>query len=55
MQIVDLVYLGRESKVGFPISRDRFAIVHIRLRIPLDAAWLLWDGKKIFVNIGLMA
>ena len=46
MWIVDHVYFGWESDVGSAISRDRFAVAQIRLRLPLDAGFLLSGNKK---------
>jgi hypothetical protein len=49
--IVAHVYLGWVLAVGSPISRDRFAVAHIRLRLPLHAG-LLWDNEKSLMDIG---
>jgi hypothetical protein len=36
------IFLGWESEVGSPISRNRFAIAQIRLRFPLQTGLLSW-------------
>jgi hypothetical protein len=45
VRIVDHVFLSWEWKVGSAISRDRFAVSQIRLRLPLHTG-LLRDGDK---------
>lgn len=49
----DNVYFVRDSEVGSLISRNRLAVVQIRLRLPLDAG--LWGGKRNLVDIGRTA
>jgi hypothetical protein len=54
MRIVDHVYFCWEWKVGFPISRDRFAIAQIRLRLHLYMLVFYGMVKKL-VDIGRTA
>jgi hypothetical protein len=42
MRIVDHVYFGWESDVGYPISCNRFAVAEIRFQLPPDAVFLRW-------------
>jgi hypothetical protein len=53
MRIMDHAYVSWESEVSSPISRNRFAIAQIRLRLPLHAG-LLWGDETNLVNIAQM-